>query len=225
MNIKQSKRQVQIECKKVHLFSGKDAKLVEVVFSEANQQLIKSAGVIRERLYTPLRTLYTFVKQILSPDKSCKNAVARFIAERLLEDKSPICPNTDSYTKARNRLPETTIYELVKSVGRLSLGQTRASWKPYGRELKAFDGTIITLADTKANQEIYPKHSNKHKAVGFPQVRLLAIMSLSTGSVVDYALEASKGKGTGETTLLRSLLDSINENDIVVGDRLYCNFF
>ena len=34
-------------------------------------------------------------------------------------------------------------------------------------------------------------------------LRLLAIMSLSTGTVVDYAVGAYKGKGTGEQSLLR----------------------
>ncbi len=43
--------------------------------------------------------------------------------------------------------------------------------------------------------------------------------------MIDYALDANKGKGTGEISLLRRILDSINEQDIVVADRLYCNFF
>ena len=63
------------------------------------------------------------------------------------------------------------------------------------------------------------------KVIGFPQIRLVAVLSLITGAVVDYALDASKGKGTGELSLLRRLLDSINEQDLVVADRLYCNFF
>ena len=31
----------------------------------------------RERLYTPLVTLWTFLYQVLSPDQSCRAAVAR----------------------------------------------------------------------------------------------------------------------------------------------------
>jgi hypothetical protein len=61
--------------------------------------------------------------------------------------------------------------------------------------------------------------------VGYPQIRLLAVFSLITGCVVDYALDATKGKGTGEVTLLRSILDCINEGDIAIGDAMFCNFF
>src|SRR5664280_2255034 len=34
----------------------------------------------RERLYTPLLTLWTFLYQVLSPDPSCRAAVARLLA-------------------------------------------------------------------------------------------------------------------------------------------------
>lgn len=166
-----------------------------------------------------------FIKQVLSADKSCKNAVSGVIAERLLGGKTEISGNTGSYTKARQRLDESTIHELVKAVGGSLLKEVSAQWKPYGRELKVFDGTTLTLQDTKTNNQAYPKHSNKAKEVGFPQVRLVAVMSLITGSVIDYALSASKGKGTGEISLLRSILGCIDAQDIVLGDRLYCNFF
>ncbi|MDP3267910.1 MAG: IS4 family transposase, partial [Legionella sp.] len=158
-------------------------------------------------------------------DKSCKNAVSGVIAERLVEGKSSICTNTGSYVKARHRLSERSIYELVKSSGvSLKINQVD-SWKVYGRDLKAIDGTIITLPDTKRNNETYPKHRNKKESIGFPQIRLLGVLSLVTGAVIDYALDANKGKGTGEISLLRRILCSINEQDIVVADRLYCNFF
>lgn len=50
-------------------------------------------------------------------------------------------------------------------------------------------------------------------------------MSLTTGSIIDYAIAACKGKGTGELSLLRKILGCIAENDILLCDRLYCNFF
>ena len=39
----------------------------------------------------------------------------------------------------------------------LAIEKTDAGWKVYGREVKAFDGTTVKMADTKANQEYYPQ--------------------------------------------------------------------
>lgn len=225
MHIKQSETILQIINKKQFLLEEKSDDLLKVLTSEESQRIINGVGEFRNRIYTPLKTIYTFIKQVLSSDKSCKNALSGLIAERLLDDKEPLSTNTGAYTKARNRLPEETVHLLVKSVGNNSMKKVSSCWKPYGRELKVFDGTTITLPDTKANNDVYPKHSNANKDVGFPQARLVAVLSLLTGSVVDYELAAIKGKGTGEISLLRSILACINENDIVVGDRLYCNYF
>src|SRR5437773_8841006 len=52
------------------------------------------------------------------------------------------------------------------------------------------------------------------------------VFELATvGTVIDYAIGPCKGKGTGESSLLRSIFDSINENDIVLGDRYFPSFF
>jgi len=226
MDSKESGVVLQIINKKQFLIedTGKDA-LLALLSSRENQSIINDVCEFRHRIFSPLNTIYMFIKQVLSADKSCKNAVSGVIAERLLGDKTEISNNTGSYTKARQRLGEDTIHRLAKAVGRSLLKEVSAQWKPYGRELKVFDGTTLTLPDTKTNNASYPKHSNSAKEVGFPQVRLVAVMSLITGSVIDYALSANKGKGTGEISLLRSMLGCINAQDITLGDRLYCNFF
>jgi hypothetical protein len=110
-------------------------------------------------------------------------------------------------------------------VGEESLKQVTTSWRPFGREVKLADGTTIQMPDTKANNKEFPKHANKKKHIGFPIARVVAVMSLTTGSVVDYAIAACKGKGTGEITLLRKILGCIKAHDLFVADRLYCNFF
>lgn len=81
------------------------------------------------------------------------------------------------------------------------------------------------MADTQANQANYPQHGNQKKGCGFPMLRLLAVMSLSMGTVVDYAIGAYKGKGTGEQSLLREVFSCIENDDIVLGDRYFPSFF
>lgn len=81
------------------------------------------------------------------------------------------------------------------------------------------------MADTKENQAAFPQHNNQKKGAGFPIARLVAVMSLTTGTVLDYAIDAYKGKGTGESSLLRKIFDCIEKDDIVLGDRYFPNFF
>ncbi|ALB23500.1 hypothetical protein Psal006b_00879 [Piscirickettsia salmonis] len=52
----------------------------------------------RSRFYTPFVTLILFIRQVLSPDKSCKNTVATFLASVSTEDNNNIpSSNTGPY--------------------------------------------------------------------------------------------------------------------------------
>jgi IS4 transposase len=192
---------------------------------ECCQNIIKKTEQFRQRIYTPFQTIRSFIKQALDEDKSCSNAVISVAVERFCEGKKSISINTGPYVKARKRLPEETIHSLVNEVGRESLKTASVSWKFHDREVKLCDGTSSQMPDTEANKKVFPKHNNKKKNIGFPLVRLEAVMSLTTGSVIDYTMAACKGKGTGEISLLRKILGCIEENDILIGDSLYCNYF
>ena len=54
--------------------------------------------------------------------------------------------------------------------------------------------------------------------------RACAILSLATACLLDAAEGPYSGKETGETALLRSLLGSFSEGDLLVADRYYCSF-
>src|SRR5262245_45664595 len=70
------------------------------------QALETVEGVWKDRIYTPLITLWVFLSQVLSPDHSCRGAVARLIAHRLSNGQSPCSAETSAYCQARKRLPE-----------------------------------------------------------------------------------------------------------------------
>ena len=61
--------------------------------------------------------------------------------------------------------------------------------------------------------------------VGFPVLFKVALLSLATAAVHDIAIGPYKGKETGETALLRSLLDDLASGEIVLADRYYCTYF
>lgn len=168
MNYNNKQKLAQIKNQKKALLNGEaDISLTNILNSEPCQRIISECREFRERIYTPIKTLFTFIKQVLNPDKSCKKAVAGVVLEQFYLDKPEVSPNTGPYCKARNRLPETMVHELVQEVGKSASKKALAVWKPYGRELKVFDGTTLLMSDTKENQSTYPQHSNQKKGPDF----------------------------------------------------------
>lgn len=217
---------VQIENEKQSLLSGKaDISLTVILNSERCQRILGECREFRDRVYTPINTTFIFIKQVLNPDKSCKKAVAGAVVDQLGVGKKSISTNTGPYCKARQRLPEKAVHELVKEIGSAPIRNAPSTWKPFGRNLKVFDGSTAKMADTKANQRVFPQHKNQKKGAGFPIVRFVVVMSLTVGTVIDYAMGAYKGKGTGESSLLRDIFTCIEKDDIALGDRYFPNFF
>jgi hypothetical protein len=81
------------------------------------QVVQETTGKGRERLLPPYVTLWTFLLQVLRPDGSCRDAVARLLAFQVAQGESPCSPNTGRYGKARGRLPEGVIARLAQAAG------------------------------------------------------------------------------------------------------------
>ncbi len=90
-----------------------------------NQVLDKNQVSFRDRIFSPLVTLWTFLSQVLSLDHSCREAVARLIAFRVSNGQEPCGPETGSYCKARQRLPLKVITDLVQGTAQRLQEQTR----------------------------------------------------------------------------------------------------
>src|SRR5690348_14677548 len=68
---------------------------------------LKALNVVwLDRVYSPLVTLWVFLGQVLSQDHSCRAAVARLIAHRVVRGQRPCSAETSAYCQARKRLPE-----------------------------------------------------------------------------------------------------------------------
>jgi Transposase DDE domain len=179
----------------------------------------------RDRIFSPLITLWTFLSQVLSPDHSCREAVARFIAFRVARGEEPCGPDTGSYCKARQRLPLKVVTDLTRGTGREVDQRAEHAWTWKGRSVQLVDGTTVSMPDTESNQKAFPQPRTQKAGVGFPIARLVAVISLATGVVRELALGPYKGKQTGETALFRALWDRFRAGDIIVGDRYFASFF
>lgn len=179
----------------------------------------------RERLYPPTTTLSLFLAQAMNADASCRNTVNTHVVERVVNGLSPISTLTGGYCKARQRLPTEMILALVKQTGRLVTDKVPAAWQWQGRPVKLVDGTTVSMPDTPANQCAYPQQSGQQPGLGFPIARIVAILCLSSGTILDAAMGACQGKGTSEHALFRQLLESLNPGDVILADRYYCSYF
>ncbi len=80
-----------------------------------------------------------------------------------------------------------------------------------GRPVRLVDGTTVALPDTAANQAAYPQSRGQKAGLGFPICRLVGIICLASGAVLDASLGRFRGKGGDEQTLLRTMLDTLND--------------
>jgi hypothetical protein len=177
-----------------------------------------------DRIFSPLVTLWVFLGQVLSADHSCRAAVARLIAHRLARGQAPCSPETGAYCQARKRLPEKFLSAVACLVGRTLDAKAKEGWLWKGRRVYMFDGTTVIMPDTPENQAAYPQVCNQKPGLGFPIARVGALISLACGAVVNLGFCRYAGKGQGEVSLLRRLMDVLRPGDVVLGDRLLGNW-
>jgi hypothetical protein len=179
----------------------------------------------RERLYPPTVTLSMFIKQALDQDGSCQRAVNGWAAQRVAEGLRPQSVDTGAYCKARQRLPVEMVTALTRETGKLLCTQADTGWHWRGRTVKLVDGTGLSMPDTPDNQARYPQPSSQAPGVGFPLARLVGVICLSTGAVIDAAIGPFAGKGHSEHGLVRELLGGFCAGDVMLADALYCSYW
>jgi hypothetical protein len=190
------------------------------------EEALAAEGVtFNERIYTPLVTLCLFLSQVLDPDHSCRATVARLIVWLAINGRKPCSSENNSDCEARQRLPLGAIIRLVRRTAREIDEGATVDWLWNGRRVSLVDGTTASMPDTPKNQAAFPQSATQGIGLGFPVVRLVAIISLATGVVRDLASGPYKGKETGETALVRGLLDGLEAGAILLGDRSFASYF
>jgi Transposase DDE domain len=179
----------------------------------------------REAIWTPVLTLWAFLSQVSSPDGSCRMTVDRVLAWLVSRGEEPCTAKTDPYCKARQRLPESLLQRLVRETGQSLHALSPATWLWQNRRVKIVDGTTVSMPDTPANQAAYPQPASQKRGLGFPLARLVVVFCLATGTVLDAALGRYHGKQQGENSLLRTLEEALEPDDVLLADRYYSGWF
>jgi len=196
---------------------------IEKSFDDANATFATEDDAI----FTPTITLWGFLSQMLfkGEQRSCIAAVARIAVLLVALKKTPCCGDTSAYCRARLKLSETVIEQLMLQVATTAEAALPSKWLWKNRHIKMVDGTTSSMPDTIENQTVYPQQKRQKEGLGFPIMRVVILISLATAMVGGIAFGPYAGKGTGETALLRSLFDQLNLGDILLADRYYCSYF
>lgn len=176
-------------------------------------------------IYTPAVTVWVFLSQCLSMDHSCREAVSRLVAWRVARGLRGCSADTGAYCAAREDLPESVCHQLVCETGADLEREAPPEWLWYGRRVRVIDGSTITMPDTPQNQAEYPQLTSQKPGCGFPIARIVAVFSLSVGTVLEAAIGKYQGKQTGENSMFRTLHDCLAEGDVVLADRYFSGWF
>lgn len=179
----------------------------------------------RERLFPPTETLSMFLAQALDQDRSCQKAVNDSAVNRAVGGLPRCSTLTGGYCRARKRLPLEMVSRLTRFSGQLIEQQLPHRWRWQGRRTLLIDGTTVTMPDTKDNQEAFPQQGGQKAGLGFPISRVVGVICLSSGAVLNAAIGAYKGKGSSEQRLVREMLDTFDAGDLLLGDANFGSYF
>jgi hypothetical protein len=169
----------------------------------AAEQVAFGAGA--NDTYSVPITLWAFVAQVLSDQKSCVAAVARVLVLLAILGREPCDAGSGAYCKARAKLPERFLQRLACDVGRQLEDAAPHAWRWHGHRVVLVDGSTLSMPDTRANQRVYPQSRSQKAGVGFPLLRWVALLGLATGAVLGAAFGPWRGKQTGETCSVENL--------------------
>jgi hypothetical protein len=174
----------------------------------------------RQRLFPPTTVFWLFLYQVLDPQRSCREALAQFLASLFGATGQTASQSTAAYCKARAKLP----LEPVRAAARQTadrVEQRGGHWRFCGRRVRVADGTGLSMPDTPANQKRWPQSSRAKAGCGFPVMRAVAVFSLATGALIDLA---HGSLAVAERTLMRSLWPLLEFGDVLLADRGFSSF-
>jgi hypothetical protein len=173
----------------------------------------------RERVFSPLWTLWAWLSQLLSSDQSCRKAVAAINVIRQHLGEPPCSMSTGAYTRARQRLTEEFLTKILQGVSRQLEEAQLDHWLWHKRHVKLVDGTTASMPDTPSNQAAY-----SYGKAAYPCARIVGIFSLASGANLDSKVSKLAGKANGEPSLLMRIWGCIKPGDILLFDRNFSNY-
>lgn len=173
----------------------------------------------RNRIWTPVQTIWTFLIQVLHVGWSCREAVGAMLAEQTVTTAVPqVSPDPTAYCQGRKRLPLSLFRHALKAVGSTLEAQVGDAYRWCGRRVWIVDGSSSSMPDTPELQEAFGQPDRQKKGCGFPVARMVAMFCWASGAVLGVAIGPYR---SNELSLWRQLWGQLRAGDVVLGDRFY----
>ena len=180
----------------------------------------------RDRVFSPVTTIWGFLSQVLSDDHSCRDAVSRIIAHRAANGIRVCSPNTASYCNARGRLHTGVFRTLAKQTAKELQTRVPHEWKWNGR----------SGVHRRRVARLHAGHAGEPS--GLPATdgpaagaRLSAGPSRRAAVAGDWRLPRSghrpvRGQGhRRDDAACERMYDSLCPGDVLLADALFDNYF
>lgn len=175
----------------------------------------------RDRVFSLRLTFECFIWQVLKPKTSCREVVRQVQALFRLHGRGPVDEGDSAYVQARLRLPKERLEKALATTAQTADRRAGDGGQLQGRPVIVVDGSSTHLADTEENQKRYPQPSSQKPGCGFPIMKFVALMSLSSGAILNASLGSLHQH---DLRLLRGLWDQLKKGAILLGDRAYGEF-
>jgi hypothetical protein len=172
----------------------------------------------RERVFSLRLTFECFLWQMLKPGTSCREVVRQVQSLLRLHGQGPVKEGDSAYVQARQRLPKERLEKALTATAQAADRRVGHRAQLQGRAVKVVDGSTTQLADTPENQRRFPQPSSQKPGCGFPVIRLVALLSLTSGAILKVMLDSLHSH---DLRLLHRLAEALTPGDIVLGDRAY----
>jgi len=200
----------------------------EVLTAEAIERAFSENGSLfgQEDIFSTQIVLWAFLAQVLRGGKGAACAAAVADIATYMQQTGGQVPSGDTgdYCRARSKLDLAALHRLTTQAAQQLEDGADPSWWWHGLHAKLIDGFTFTMPDTVENQEEFPQQKNQRPGAGSPIARACAVLSLATAAIHDLNIGPYEGKETGESALLRGILDGLKEGDVAVFDRYFCSF-
>jgi hypothetical protein len=175
----------------------------------------------RDRVFSLRVTFECFVWQMLKPGTACREVVRQVQALRTLLGLGTISETDSAYVQARQRLPKEVLEKAVTATAQTAGQRAGQGGQLQGRPVKVVDGSSTQLADTPANQKAYPQPPTQKRGCGFPLLKFVVLMSLTSGAILNVVTGDQHGH---ELRLFKTLWEHLKRGDILLGDRGFGEF-
>jgi len=174
----------------------------------------------RQRVFTPSLTFWAWLSQVLDPQSSCRDALARVHSFSAAKGIKVSSGDTGAYCRARLRLPAALLLvvlrHLIDAIGRAA-GDFGSG---HGR-LLVMDGTTVTLPDSDANRAQYQYAPGQKPGCGFPLMFLLGLFELRTGAILRIV---KSNQRRHDASMAWRTLGFFRAGDTLIADRAFCSY-